>query len=442
MARNRPRSNERVNLAVEGLDTEETEGIEVRVPAMPWLAAGLAGGALCAVAGWLLVVAPVGLAWLTAPVGSLTSALRLGTQLWLLGHGAGATVDKLTVTLVPLGLTLILAIMILGVAGWAARQAQLLHPDDDLPEEVRRRITGRVTLAVSAAYAGSVALVSFLTSSPQQTARALAGAALLSAAAACVGAARTVHWAPGAGLPRWVRLVPRSVGAALLTLIVASSAVLGYALVRSAARITSLTDALGADVLGQVALLLAQLAYLPNVLLWCGSWLLGAGFTLGDSSVISPLWTQVGVMPAIPLTGAVPEASYGRWVNLTWMLGGVLAGGMAAWVAGRGHRVRFDEQAVVGAVAGAVAGLGFTVVALLSRGDFGVGRLTGLGPRPVELAVMAPTTLGLAGLVFGLVLGLIRRPQSTDTDEPALDLTQPLPGPDADDEGEATQPVD
>lgn len=429
MARKRTRPGERVNLAVEGLEAEEPEVVEVRAPAMPWLAAGLAGGALCALAGWLLVTAPVALAWLTSPVGSLAGALKLGTQVWLLAHGAGATLDKLQVTLVPLGLSLVLAVMILGVAGWAARQAQLTYPDDDLAPEVRRRITGRVTLAVSVSYASAVTLVSFLTSSPQQTARALAGAVLVSALAAAVGAARAVHWQPGTDWPTWVRLVPRSMGAALLTLVVASAAVLVTALVRSAARITSLTNALGADALGQFALLVAQLAYLPNVMLWCGSWLLGAGFTLGDSSVVSPMWTQVGVLPAIPLTGAVPDTSSGRWINLGWMAGGVLAGAAAAWVAGRSRRVRFDEQALVGGVAGVAAGLVFTLVALVSRGDLGSSRLTGLGPRPLELAVMAPTSLGIAGLLFGLVLGLIRRPRPATEEEDGLDLTQPLPAP-------------
>lgn len=430
MATKRPRPNERVSLGVEGLAADETPVVEVRAPAMPWLAAALFGGVLCALAGWLLVVAPVGLVWLTAPVGQLSGALGLGTQVWLLAHGAGATLDKLHVTLVPLGLTAVLVVMVVGVSGWSARQAQLGFPDDDLPYEERRRITGRVTLSLTASYSVAVALTSYLTSTPQQTARALAGAVLLSGTAAAVGSARAVGWRPGESWPLWVRLVPRSAGAALLTVLVGSAAVLATALARSAARITALSDSVGADLVGQLALLGAQVAYLPTLLLWCGSWLLGAGFTLGDSSVVSPMWTQVGLLPAIPVGAAVPDASYGRWINLTWMLGGVLAGAAAAWVAGRGRRVRFDEQALVGGVAGVVAGFAFTLVALASRGDLGVGRLVGLGPRPVELAVMAPTLLGLSGMVTGLVLGLLRRPEPAvaagEVPPPALDLTQPL----------------
>ncbi len=438
MGPRRSRQSERVSLAVQGLPNEETQPIELRAPAMPWLAAALGGGVLCAVAGWLIVVAPVGLAWLTTPAGSLADALRLGTQFWLLAHGGGATLDRLRITLVPLGLTLLLGVILLSVAGWSARQAVLASPDDDLPDEHRRRITGRVTVSIALSYAASVGLVSFLMSTPQQTARALAGAVVLAAAGAAIGSARTVHWRPLANVPRWVRLVPRSVGAALLVMVLSSAGVLGTALWRARARIATLAQSLGADPLGQLALLAAQAAYVPNLLLWCGAWLVGAGFTLGDGSVVSPMWTQVGMLPAIPVAGAVPDESYGRWINLAWMLGGVAAGATAAWVVGWRRRVRFDEQALVGGVAGVIAGLIFTVVALMSRGDLGTGRLVGLGPRPVELAVMAPTLLGLSGMLVGLIMALLRPPRSADgppAEEAGLDLTQPLPALD-DEDGE------
>jgi hypothetical protein len=247
-----------------------------------------------------------------------------------------------------------------------------------------------------------VALTSYLTSTPQQPARALAGAVLLSGTAAAVGSARAVGWRPGESWPLWVRLVPRSAGAALLTVLVGSAAVLATALARSAARITALRDSVGDDLVGQLALLGAQVAYLPTLLLWCGSWLLGAGFTLGDSSVVSPMWTQVGLLPAIPVGAPCRTRPTG---------GGSTSPGCwaASWLElpRRGWRPRqarrFDEQALVGGVAGVVAGFAFTLVALASRGDLGVGRLVGLGPRPVELAVMAPTLLGLSGMVTGLV---------------------------------------
>ena len=65
-----------------------------------------------------------------------------------------------------------------------------------------------------------------------------------------------------------------------------------------------------------------------------------------------------------------------------------------------------------------LAGLVFTGgAAWLSGGDLGDARLADLGPRIGPLLVMATSTLGLSGVLTGLVFGLrrllARRPCST-----------------------------
>jgi hypothetical protein len=59
-------------------------------------------------------------------------------------------------------------------------------------------------------------------------------------------------------------------------------------------------------------------------------------------------------------------------------------------------------------LSGLLAGLVFVSLAWASGGDLGAVRLTALGPRLLPLVIMAPTTMGLAGMVVGLVLGLLR----------------------------------
>ena len=61
---------------------------------------------------------------------------------------------------------------------------------------------------------------------------------------------------------------------------------------------------------------------------------------------------------------------------------------------------------------GVAAGLLLTVLAALGAGGLGADRLAHLGARVGELAVFAPTLLGLAGLVSGLFVGLARRPRA------------------------------
>jgi hypothetical protein len=95
--------------------------------------------------------------------------------------------------------------------------------------------------------------------------------------------------------------------------------------------------------------------------------------------------------------------------QLWWLASGVGAGALAAWIVVRRGRVaRFDETALVGGLAGLLAGLVFVCLAWASGGDLGAVRLTALGPRLLPLLIMAPTTMGLAGVIVGFVLGLLR----------------------------------
>jgi hypothetical protein len=173
---------------------------------------------------------------------------------------------------------------------------------------------------------------------------------------------------------------------------------------------TELSTSLGADPVGGFVLVLGELAYLPNLVLWAASWVLGAGFSLGDGSVVSPMLTHLGLLPAVPVLGAIPGQSSGRWVTVAWLLVGVSAGVVAAWTAvAPRRRARFDETSLIGGLAGVVAGVAVTVVAVASRGNLGIGRLVGIGPRPFELFVMSCSLLGISGMAGGLVIGLVAR---------------------------------
>ena len=88
----------------------------------------------------------------------------------------------------------------------------------------------------------------------------------------------------------------------------------------------------------------------------------------------------------------------------------MLTGTVAAWLVVRARPdARFDETSLVGGLAGVTGGLVFVVLGWAAGGDLGTVRLTGLGPLLLPLLVMAVTTLGLAGMVTGLLLGFWRR---------------------------------
>ncbi len=430
MARTRGRRERgpHVSLAVQGVAASEPSVTEVRAPVLPWAAAAVLGALLSALASWLVMAAPVVVAAASGPARSLGSAFGFGTQLWLLAHGAGARVGVATITLTPLGLTLIIVLVCSGVAGFATRQAQLAQPDDDLPADDRGRWVARITLTFAGSYALVVGVASFLLTDPGQTARALFGAALLASLSSMVAASRRLGWRPWTSWPVWARRVPRSMAAAVLTVLVGASAALTVALVQGRGRVSALTAALGADPAGAVILLGGQLMYLPNLVLWSGSWVMGAGISLGDGSVVSPAATQVGLLPAIPVLGAVPETSAGRWGMLGWLTVGVLAGAVAAWAGIAPHqRRRIDEAALVGSLSGVLGGAALTALTALSRGGVGVTRLAELGPRMPELFVLSCSLMGISGMAAGLTIGLLsRRTPPPEGDEPS---SQPRPRP-------------
>jgi hypothetical protein len=229
-------------------------------------------------------------------------------------------------------------------------------------------------------------------------------------AAAMYGAGRALGTSWTDSWPRWARAVPRAVLASQLVLLAAGASVLVTGLARHLDRVTALHEGLAPGVAGAIALLVAQLALVPNAIVWSASYALGGGFTLGNGSLVSPSSTDLGVVPGLPLLGALPAEGPGPAAALWWLAAGVLAGVVAAWLVVRARpEARFDETSLVGGLAGVTGGLVFVAVGWATGGDLGTVRLTGLGPLLLPLLVMGVTTLGLAGMVTGLLLGLWRR---------------------------------
>jgi len=373
---------------------------ESELPRISWWLVAVGGAWAAVICGWVIVVGVTVLGWLAADTGTFAGALRVGTELWLLANGAGARLGSTVVTLVPWGATLVFAFLVSRFAGVAARQHR------------GRPLTGAlgVTAVVLTAYALPVAGTALLTGTPQPAVPGLVGAAAALLLSAWWGSIRSLEYSPTAAWPGWCRALPRAVTAAQLAMLLTGAAALVAGLVVHLNRVLALTDSLNTGVVGGVALWLVQLAFAPNGVVWAGSYTLGAGFSLGQGSVIALASTEHGLLPSVPLLGALPGAGAGEVAQLWWLVGGAVAGASAAWVMVRARpTARFDETSLVGALAGVLGGLVFVTLAWVSGGDLGSTRLAGLGPRLVPLLMLAVTTMGLAGMFTGLVLGLLRR---------------------------------
>jgi hypothetical protein len=189
-------------------------------------------------------------------------------------------------------------------------------------------------------------------------------------------------------------------GAAASALLIAFAAALATAvIVASYARIITLYESLHTEVLGGVAVTIGQLAFVPNFVIWTASWLVGPGFALGEGSTISPLATQVGPLPAIPILGALPVGSLP--FGFVGLLAPVVAGFVVGIVVGARLRSKITGLllALTGVGIGLVGGLILGLLAWASAGSAGPGRLLQVGPDPVQVAAWAALELGLAASI-------------------------------------------
>ncbi len=207
---------------------------------------------------------------------------------------------------------------------------------------------------------------------------------------------------------------------ALAAVLVAVLIVLDYA------TIAALYQALGAGVDGGIALTVAELALLPNIVIWAAAWLLGPGFAIGTGSLVSTGGTLLGPVPGIPLLGALPTDAPA--LGALWLVVPVLLGFVGAWVVSTGgdadrdvpRRAGWWAPLAVAAGAAAAAAIVLGLLAWWSGGAAGPGRLADVGPVPLAVAGVAAATVGIGALVGGYAARLRGRDtgDTGDTDGP------------------------
>ena len=389
--------------ATVSLRVDRTAGsAEADGPSVGWLPAAVAGAWLSALAGWVLVAGLTVLGWLSAAPGTVSQALDVGTRLWLLANGVGVRLGPTSLTLVPWGVTMIVVFMVSRSSAFAARRVA----SPSRSSTVGSAMVGTVvTVCYQLPVIGAAALAGDPWAAPG---RWLVVIALLWLAAV-VGAGRGLEEDLTSSWPSWARAVPRAVYGAQLVMLVAGAGLLATGLILHLSRVVTLIQALRPGAAGNIALVLLQLAFAPNAIVWSGSYALGAGFAVGPGSAVAPAGTQLGILPGLPMLGALPATGAGRPEQLWWLAAGALAGAVVAWIVVRRRpAARFDEASLVGGLAGLLGGLVFTGLGWATSGDLGSLRLAGLGPRLLPLVIMAATTMGLSGMIVGLVLGLVR----------------------------------
>ncbi|MCM3882927.1 DUF6350 family protein [Frankia sp. R82] len=378
-----------------------------------WQRAGRpAVAAIAASAAGLIFIEVVVLIVWGADTGSSTSpgaALRVGADLWLVAHGATLHLSDGVIALRPLGLALFPLIAALSAAHRHAGLVPWPGPAGGPAAAVVagpvpwRRVAADAVEVVTAQTLFVVLIALLVQSGPVRPAlgSAALGTVVVALPAALLGALAGRHRLRAAWrrLPGWVR-IPLRCGLAAFASLVATAA-FGVALVIAA----TLPEVAGAEreldvgVLGGLGLAVAQLAVLPNLVLWALSYALGPGFHVG-SGLVRADTVQVTNVPDLPVLASLPPSALPRvgWPLL--ILVPLVAGLVCALMAHRasaGRRSR-DRLGVVG-LAGIICGLLCALACQESLGQ--VGEAGQYGPAAAWVCgLLAGGEIGLVGLVL------------------------------------------
>ena len=368
--------------------------------------------------------------------GGVEPVLGGAGQLWLAAHGVGLRLDVAgpgggpdvtgLATFTPLGLTLLL---LLFARRSGSRLAQASYEGQFWQPVLSSALTYAVLGAGISLASGSQAL------STSVLASAIVPVWVVLAGAVWGGHRVSGSWLRLLGIRRerlierynqytrwagaYIVSVLRAAWVGLLGVVAAGALLTGVAIVYNWNDAIALQQGLHAGLLGDAVLALFQFAILPNLVVFGMAWGLGAGFSLGEGTLISPAVTDAAGLPALPILGAVP-AGTGPWSFAVLALP-VLAGALAGWWFVRAGENHLDEwlalkirqrwlSALLSGTAlalavGLLVGVGTALLAVLSRGSLGVGRFTDIGPDPLLTGLWALVTVG-----FGVVIGQVLSP--------------------------------
>ncbi|MGB7817834.1 MAG: DUF6350 family protein [Ornithinibacter sp.] len=392
-----------------GEDTDEATTGPWSARRGPWVR-GLLAGLGTGLTSLLIVLVPVVLAWLLEPraEGSPWSAVGTGAALWLLTGGAHLTAGPVAISVVPLlGLALLVV-----VARFGAREAMVDVSTDG--EHWRGLLPGPLAAALGSWWGGYAVVVA------AATWLAIAGPFGLSPPSLLL----PVVLVPGAGLAWALRPVvsgdPDVLGARLgrvrvpdafrrglrpglagagVLLAVGVLIVLGLVAL-SWGEVSAVHAALGAGGVGSAVLLVAQLGAVPNLALWAVSFLAGPGFHVVDGGSTTWSGSTSGLLPMVPVLGALPEPATYPWFTA---LSAVVIVGVGAWVGKRSldtvaRLSRLRTKAGVASAACLVGALVLGALDALAGGSLGQFRLASVG---------APTLLLTGSVFLEMLLGAL-----------------------------------
>jgi len=381
--------------------------------------------AACAAAGTgLAVLTMLALAgFIAAPHAGigLPGVLRTAALLWLIGHHVGFALPGVgRIGMLPLGLVLLPGALLWRAGRWVVRTGGVR----------RLRYVGYAALALAVPYAmvaAALALASSWARAAPSLPQAVVCPFLLALVAGGLGGARALApWHQLAGLlGDRLRSLTAGTAGALAVLAAAGSLLAGASLVLHLGEFKAVDAILAPGPVGALLLLLAQLAYVPNAVVWAISFTLGPGFAFGTGTVIAPTGSALGSLPSFPLLAALPpEAHPGAaagvltgvhhgiapWLSMAVLVVPYLAGVLGGLLMTRAAPgLPLETAPLWGFASGTLAGGVLAILAAFAGGPLGDGRLAAIGPSGWQVGVVASLEVGVAAAVTAGIANWLRQ---------------------------------
>ncbi|WP_314729278.1 DUF6350 family protein [Rothia mucilaginosa] len=389
----------------------------------------------------LAVFAAMSAVWATKGFGDMefSSVAAMSAHLWLLVHGVpldlaaafGASAG--TMTLVPLGLS-ILPLLLCYRSG--RRLARASYEGEFLIPVLSGSVTYALISsamygwasphpqplqALNAALVPLGIVVAGLMWGGYREARSLSRMVGVDTAEQISQMSQYSRWA---GSYAWA--VVRAAVVAFVALVGLGAVLLGIGILAGWSQIVATYQELHAGAVGDTAVTLLQLGFLPNLVIYAIAWSTGAGFSFGAGTSVGLTSSDVGTLPMLPILGAVPE-SMGTF-GLLGLLVPLGAGAIAGWWFLREGEDHLDEwvalkvpfrplsalisAVVLGVMTGILTSFGALWLGWISYGSLGIGRFTEVGAEPLTFAAHTALTVG-AGVTFGMLLSRALVPDSS-----------------------------
>ena len=341
-------------------------------------------------------------AWVTAAHhdNAVRPALAMAVQIWLVAHHTGLQLAGGSFSLVPLGLSMALAALLMR----AGRQAARLSGAHDRFDALTTGLSIALPYGVTAALLTRAGQSGQVRPAPLQ---AMAGAFVLALVFAVLGALRETGQLRVLldALPVDVRVVLRAALFATATVIGVGLVLVVAGLGTHAERAAAFVGSLHGGIAAAALMAVASIAYLPNVVVWASAVTVGPGFAVGTKTSVALGGVHLGAVPALPLLAPLPSG--GALPAVAWLtaLAPVLAGVVAGRVVAREQEDAMSRLAWRGLAAGGAVGLILGVVGWLSSGSLAPGRMARLGPSPWQVGLAAAVEIGLVAAATAAFVG-------------------------------------